>query len=257
MNRNDPVGKEFYVPLKNAEILSNWTFYVAAIFSVLILLLNKEKQPKAYEIAQATFVVSVICFFLSGLAIRLYFSPRAQFGRVSDFVSNAFSVRLMSSVSVGYYNTSGTDPFVRIGSSILENSFFTKSIARKMLKFERIQICTYTLIWLWALFYRATDMDLLAAVSQVLFSEQLFSRWIRTEWLRSKTEGLFNDIYTLFRTTPGSENKEFCARITEYLIRYEISKTQAGLSLSSRIFKGMNDELSAQWKVISSQIQIK
>jgi len=232
--REDPIGPEFYVPLGTAERVSDVAFYLAAALSIVVLLVDKTTQPKLYGAVQATFAVAVIGFFVSGIVIKTYFAARAHSGRFADFVSNAFSVPLVTSPSKGYYNSSADDPFLRVGSIVLENTLFSKSILAKMLRFERARICIYVFVWLWAAFYRVTDLELLTVAAQVLFSEQLLSRWVRMEWLRSRVERLYDDLYALIQSTSNIESKEFRARVIEALIRYETSKAQAGLSLSSR-----------------------
>ncbi|KIZ39788.1 MULTISPECIES: hypothetical protein [Rhodopseudomonas] len=256
MRRQDPVGPEFYVPLGVAERVSDITFYLAAALSIVVLLIDRTAQPKLYGAVQATFAVTVIVFFVSGIVIRTYFATRAHSNRFADFVSNAFSVPLVPSPSEGYYNAPAGDPFLRMGASVLENTLFTKSILGRMLRFERARICVYVLAWLWAAVYRATDLDLLAVAAQVLFSEQLLSRWVRMEWLRSRVERLYDDLYALIQSSSDFRSKEFRARVIEALIRYETSKAQAALSLSSRVFNKLNPELSLRWQSVCNQLGI-
>lgn len=254
MRRKDPIGSDYYAPLAVAERLADVAFYLAAALSILVLLIDKGTQPGLYSATQATFAAVVVAYFLSGIVTRVYFAARAHAKRIADFVSNAFSVPLISTPSVGYYNTPSGDAFRRIGASVLENTLFTKSILGQMLRFERGRVCIYLFAWLWAAVYRATDLDLLTVAAQVLFSEQLLSRWIRMEWLRSSVEGLYDDLYALFLSTSNFEGQHFRARVVEALIRYETSKAQAGLSLSSRIFKRLNANLSEQWNAVSAQL---
>jgi hypothetical protein len=229
---------------------------LAAALSIIVLLVDKMEQPKLHEVVQATFAVSVVGYFISGIVIRTHFATRAHAGRFADFVSNAFSVPLVPSPSEGYHNTVAGDPFLRMAASVLENTLFTKSILSKMLGFERTRSCVYVLVWLWAAFYRATDLELLAVAAQVLFSEQLLSRWVRMEWLRSRVERLYDDLYALIQSTSDTRSKEFRARVIEALIRYETSKAQAGLSLSSRMFNKLNPDLSLKWRSVCNQLGI-
>jgi hypothetical protein len=256
LRRRDPIGPEFYVPLGTAEKVSDIAFYLAAALSVIVLLVDKMAQPKIYGAVQATFAVAVVGFFVSGIVIRTYFATRAHSRRFADFVSNAFSVPLVASPSEGYYNTVEGEPFLRMAASVLENTLFTKSILGNMLRFERARVCAYVLVWLWAAIYRATDLELLAVAAQVLFSEQLLSRWVRMEWLRSRVERLYDDLYALIQSTSDTKSKEFRARVVEALIRYETSKAQAGLSLSSRVFDKLNPNLSLKWRSVSDQLRI-
>lgn len=256
MTREDPIGPEFYVPLAVAERISDAAFYTAAALSIIVLLVDKASQPTLYGTIQATFAVAVVGFFVSGIVTRTYFATRAHSSRFADFVSNAFSVPLVPSRSEGYYHTPAGDPFIRMGASVLENTLFTKSILRRMLRFERSRICVYVLAWLWAAIYRATDLELLAVAAQVLFSEQLLSRWVRMEWLRSRVERLYDDLYALIQSSSDSRRKEFRARVIEALIRYETSKAQAAVSLSSRVFNKLNPELSLKWQSVCNQLGI-
>lgn len=256
MTRNDPIGPEFYVPLSTAEKISDTAFYLAAALSIVVLLIDKTSQPKVYGAVQATFAVAVVGIFASGIVIRTYFASRAHSNRFADFVSNTFSVPLVPSPSEGYYNPPEGDAFLRMGASVLENTLFTKSILGRMLRFERARICVYMLVWVWAAVYRATDLELLAVAAQVLFSEQLLSRWVRMEWLRSRVERLYDDLYALIQSTTDLQSKEFRARVIESLIRYETSKAQAGLSLSSRVFNKLNAELSHKWNSLCDQLGI-
>ena len=256
MKRIDPLGPEFYRPLAKAEALTDGAFYLAGVMSIAILMINRASQPKLYDAIQASFIVVVIFFFASGQLIRTYFATRAHTNRVADFVSNAFSVALISSPSIGYYNTMGADPYCRMGSALLENTLFTKTIVTSMLRLERFRIAIYSLVWLWAALYRATDLGIVALAAQVLLSEQFFSRWLRMEWLRSRVERVYEDTYRLFQSTEDASNKEFRALVIEGVVRYETSKAQAGISLSSRKFQKLNHDLSEQWKKISTQLGI-
>lgn len=257
MKRQDPVGPEFYTPLATAETISRVAFYLAAVLSVAVLLIDRTSYPRLYDVVQATFAVSVVALFVSGIVIRTYFAARAHSRRIADFVSNSFGVPLVSSPSEGYYNNTANDPFLRMGASVLENTLFTKSILAKMLRFERIRIGIYVFVWLWAAVYRATDLELLAVAAQVLFSEQLLSRWVRMEWLRSRVEPLYEGLYAVIQSITDRTSKEFRARVTEALVRYEASKAQAGLSLSTRIFNSMNADLSRKWQSIAGQLGIE
>ena len=117
-------------------------------------------------------------------------------------------------------------------------------------------VTIYALIWLGGVLNRTTDLAIIAVAAQVLFSEQLLSRWIRMEWLRSRVEKVHDDLYTLFRSFAEREGNEFRARVVQALILYETSKAQAGISLSTRVFEKLNDELSRNWQTTRSQLGV-
>jgi hypothetical protein len=256
MAKDDPVGTKYYSPLVLAERISRLFFWSAAVLSILALLVEKETRPDLYGLVQITFAVSVVGTFLSGLAIRLYWSSRAQEKRISDFVSDAFDVSLIPERSHGYFNNAETEPFRRIAASLLENTLFTKGILQRMLRNERIKVALYALIWFLALLYRATDLALITGTAQVVLSEQIISRWVRMEWLRGRAEGIHGDVYILIQTAKASGSKEFKARAIECLLRYETSKSQAGISISSMLFKSMNSSLSQEWQKTASILKL-
>ncbi len=255
MDRFDPVGNKFYVPLSVAQLITDAFFYLAAALSIAVLLIGPSTQ-QVYSAVQTSFVVSVIVYFTGGIIIKTHFSARAHSNRVADFVSNAFSVPLLVETSKGYYNSFGDDHFVRMGSSVLENTLFTKSIVSKMLVGERVRCAIYLIAWFSAVVYRSTDLNLVAVAAQVLFSEQVFSRYVRMEWLRGKVERVYDDLYTLLRSAPDPSSKDFKAQVVREMILYETAKAQAAISLSSRIFHKLNAKLSREWATTRSQLGV-
>jgi hypothetical protein len=256
MTKSDPIGTEYYSPLRSAEIGAEVLFYIAAALSIAALQVDKATYSAAYDGVQSLFAVSVLAVFVLGLAVRLYWSTRAHVKRVSDFISSAFDVALISQPSAGYYNNAEVEPFRRVAASLMENTLFSKSILQKMLVGERIKVAIYAAVWLFAALTRATDLALIAAVAQVIFSEQIISRWVRMEWLRNRVEQVYEDIYSLVQPASNRDTKEFKARTVECLMRYETGKAQAGISLSTRLFKRLNPVLTKQWDETARRLHI-
>jgi hypothetical protein len=256
MTRNDQIGKEYYTPLQSAEQWSDLAFFCAAALSIAALLVDRVAEPKIYEAVQSLFALSVIIVFAFGISTRLYWSARAQEMRCADFISKAFNVPLIYETTTGYYNTNQKDPFKRIGAYLLENTLFSKHIARKMLTLERVKVALYASLWFLAVFNRAADLALIAAAAQVLFSEQIISRWLRLEWLRNKFESVYDASYNLLQATTDFQSKQYIAHVIQLFVVYETGKAQAGVSLSSRIFRKVNPVLSAEWQEISKRLSL-
>ena len=163
------------------------------------------------------------------------------------FLSHAFDLPLITETSTGYYNNNGKDPFLRMASSLLENTLFTKSILERMLLAERAKVSIYAVAWFLALSYRATDLALLTLVAQVVLSEQIIARWTRMEWLRLRVEKIYDDVYSLLQGRTGTASREFRARTVQALLRYETDKGHGGISLSTRAFDKLNPSLSGAW----------
>lgn len=244
----DNIGEIYYQPLAQISKYSDRLFCITATLSIGVLLIDKAANPKLYDLLQILFAIGVILGFGAGLAVRLYWAPRAEDKRRQDLLSNAFDVPLVHNQPSGYYNNDQTNSIKRLAAALLENSLFSKTIARHMLKAVRIRTGVYVIVWLVALMNRSTDLGLIATVAQAVFSEQIISQWLRLEWLRMRFERVYENIYQLIQTTTSYNRDEFRARVVESFGYYETGKAYGGIILSENIFKRMNPTLSQEWE---------
>jgi hypothetical protein len=242
MSRSDPIRARYYEAVELTDRVSDALFYVGALLSIMSLLVEKQVYPNAYDVVMSAFVVAVIALFTLGLASRLYLTPRADDKRRQDFFSSAFRVGLTHEKTEGYYNNDFVEPNKRMAAPLLENSHFSKAIAIRMARFERTKVAVYALVWLLCLLNRQTDLGIVVAASQAVFSEQVVSKWLRLEWLRIRFEKTYDDVYRLFQSSPAASN--FSAMTLESLGVYETAKATGAITLSSRMFRQLNDELS-------------
>jgi hypothetical protein len=254
MSRSDPIRARYYDAVELADKASDWLFYVGAALSIGTLLVKREAHPTAYDWLLIFFAIAVVALFAIGLASRLYLTPRAEDKRRQDFFSSACGVSLTHDKTVGYYNNDFTEPIKRMAAQVLENSHFSKAIALRMAKVERAKVIAYALIWLVCLLNRQTDLGIVVAASQAVFSEQVISRWLRLEWLRMRFEKTYEDVYRLFQSKPIAS--KFNAMILESLGMYETAKANGAITLSSRVFTEMNDALSIEWDRIRAELHI-
>jgi hypothetical protein len=194
-------------------------------------------------------------FFL-GQGVRLYWTPRAEDKRRQDLLSNSFSIAITHEQTSGYYNNEQTNPLRRLCASLLENSFFSKTVALKMAHRERASIAFYTVLWIIALLNRSTDLALGAAMAQAVFSEQIIAKWIRLEWLRMRYEGVYESLYRLIQTTTNFNKEKFRVRVLEAFGEYETSKGYGGITLSSKVFERLNPSLSTEWSQVRETLKL-
>jgi hypothetical protein len=249
--RSDPIGDRYFNPLVRADKASDILFFVAGILSLLALVVEQKSHPQLYSFVQIGFLVTVVALFAATLAIRLYFSPRAQQRRYSDFLSHAFGRPLSFQQTSGYYNNSAQGGWRRIAAQVLENCFYTEDTLTQMCNVERMKVAVYAIVWLIVALNRTTDFATIGAAAQILFSEQIVSRWLRIEWLRWECEGIYEE---LFRHIQSEGLTEVFA--LEALGRYEISKATAVLVLSSKIFKRRSEKTDADWAKIRTTLGI-
>jgi hypothetical protein len=254
MSRSDPIRSRYYDALELTDKVSDRLFYVGAILSIVSLLVEKQANPTAYDFVMSAFAIAVIALFALGIVSRLYLTPRAEDKRRQDFFSSAYGVGLTHEKTEGYYNNDFVEPIKRMAAQVLENSHFSKAIALRMVRFERAKVTVYALIWLLCLLNRQTDLGLVVAASQALFSEQIVSKWLRLEWLRIRFEKTYEDVYRLFQSRPAAS--KFNAMTLDSLGMYEAAKSTGAITLSSRLFRQLNDELSAEWERIKRELKI-
>ena len=80
--------------------------------------------------------------------------------------------------------------------------------------------------------------------------ESMLSGW----WLRMRFEKTYDDVYRLFRSRPAAPT--FYAMSLESLGMYETAKASGAVTLSSRLFRQLNSDLSADWGRIKAELRI-
>lgn len=254
MSRSDPIRTNYFDAVQKAEKVSDWLFYLSALLSFCTLLVEQKTHPDAYDAVLLLFGISVVAMFALGMMLRLYLTPRAEDKRRQDFFSSACNVNLIHQQTDGYYNNDFKDPIKRMAAQVLENSFFSKEIALRMARRERVKVAVYALIWLVLLHNRRTDLGWIVAASQAIFSEQILSKLFRLEWLRIRFEKAFDDIFRLFQTKPSVA--QFNAHALDALTMYEAAKANAGITLSPKIFDDLNPTLSTEWNKVKATLKI-
>lgn len=246
--RDDPIRKNYFRPLEIAESASGWLFYLGALASFAPLLIDQAAHSKLYTGALGIFVLIVVSMFITGIATRLYFFPRAEDARRKEFLSNTFGFDLIHQRTMGYYNNNETDPHKRMGLSVLENLFFTKSILREMAPVVRAKAFIYLVIWIAVVVWRETPLDWIVTAAQVLFSEEIIARWIRLEWARGRAERIYDATYRLFQSNP--DPNKLRAYAVDAFGDYETGKALGGILLSQKVFDRLNTTLADEWTVV-------
>jgi hypothetical protein len=252
--RLDPIRQRYYDPLELIDKVSDILFYGGAALSLVMPFLDKASHPILYNWGLILFGAAAVALFGLGLVVRLYLTPRAEDERRKDFLTSACGVDLAQETTVGYYNNNLSKPTERIAAQILENAYFTKSGALYLLKVERTKVVVYFSVWLVCIFHRDVDLGWIVAASQAIFSEQVLSKWIRIEWLRIRTERIFDSVYQLFQTRPNVAT--FNAITFESFAKYESTKSNAAITLSTRIFEANNAKWASEWGVIKVKLKI-
>ncbi len=243
VNRHDPIRERYYSPLEAAEFWGNVIFIVATGISVFLVTVSRESSVKLYNFLQLALVVLAFVSFAIGVVARLYLFPRATQARAADQLSNSFGVPLAQHTTKGYYNNPLPNGHSRLAATTLENCFFSMEIAKEMCLWTRIQALLAIIVFIFML--REEDLAFAAIAAATIFGEQIVVRCIRLEYFRSRCESVYERLYSLFLNKP--EEMIFNASAVEQFNVYESTKAVAAITLSSRIFKKKNDDLTNEW----------
>lgn len=247
-NRQDPIRENYYKPLEVAEVVSEWLFYIGALLSFALFLIDRKQYEYLYQLITIFFILAVVGYFLLGLISRHYLFVRAEDARRAECLSHVSGIELIHHRTIGYYNNSEKEVGGKLMLAVLEDAHFTKSVLLAMLKNERIKITLYMLVFFVLLLNRATSFDWMVTASQVLFSEEIIAKWFRLEWLRIRVENLYKETRSIFQSHPSSE--VMMVKGFEAFSNYECGKSVGGILLSEKIFRKMNHDLTLEWERI-------
>lgn len=249
--KQDPIGKKYFLPLVRTECLSTIAFYVSALLSITLFFFINGGNGRWIELLESLFILSVSVLVISETLVRLYLGPRAQIKRFQDFLGQAHGKTITSLQTKNYYTTALTSPDEKVAAQLLENSFYSEDTASQMVNKERWKIGIYLLLWLLLLLWRNISLSFLIVIFQIIFSHQILLRWLHLEWLKYQFEEIFEKTYHCIKYKDNIE-----VIIPELLVRYEMAKANAGITLSSKIFEQRSEVTDANWTIIKSDLNI-
>lgn len=250
----DPIRINYFDIIEKVDKISGVLFLFGALLSIASTIIPEADYKAAYKWIQIFFFLTVFILFVLDLTVKLYLSPRAADARVHDFLSHAYGQNLSTTRTSGYYNNN--DPFGmrKIAAQTFENTLFTKEICRKMFINELPIAVIYLLIFALLIANRETSITIWIAVAQVIFSEQILMRLIRLLWLQRRTEQIHEEFRRLYIS--GSSGVKFDCVAMDAYTRYEMSKSTAGITLSSKIYEKLNPSLTIEWNQLRATYSI-
>ena len=249
--------ERYYSLAKTIDKWASFTFFAGAIFSILIPYSNLIQTPWMQEALTIIFMLFVLSYSVLDHYNGLYLLPVAEHNRRKQLLSDSFDVPLTTEKTNLYYNNEVKPSVLRLGANVMENAFFAKNVCNEMAKKERIKISIYALIWVLAIANRSTDLTLVLALTQFLFSGEILVRWIKIEVLRARNETLYQNLYALFLNRTASDTKGAVACILDAFASYETAKGAASIMQSSKVFDRLNPTLTEEWTEIRKQLKIK
>lgn len=253
--RIDEVSQH-YAPAKCASTISAILFWANAAISLAIPYSSSLLGGRR-SVAEAIFLVMAVAYFIVGQYSRLLLVPKAERMRRKQMLKDAYGAPITTDTTVLYYNNPLSPSLKRLAANTLENSLFSKTIAGKMLVYTRLSTGIYFLAWVFVVSLRHDNFEVLTWITQLVFSGEIIAEWLKLEILRHRHEQTFDQLYSHFLHGVGQTSPAANANALDAVIQYECTKAEAGILLSERLFKKMNDELSRQWEKIRSELKIE
>lgn len=254
--RIDEVEK-YYNPVSNLDSITTYLFWFAAIISLLIPYSNEVLQPTERSLLIATFIASVFLHFVLSEALRFYYIPRAEQARRKQLLTDAFDTPLSHDKTSLYYNNSYSPSLKRLAANIMENAYFSKAIASKMLVKKRLIIGAYLVALIFIFALRHDNLNVLIWITQIVFSSEILAAWIKLEVLRNNHENVYNNLHAHFLNGIDKDSTVAIANILNDFVNYESAKAASRVKLSSKIFKNLNTELSKKWDRIADELNMQ
>lgn len=258
-NRVDEVAIK-YQSAAGIEKFTGMLFWIIALLSLATLeharLPISVSRYLQLDYVNVAFVLSTITYFLLSLFSTHVLLWNAERARRKQFLTDALGVPLTQDRTIEYYNNTLIPSIARIGANTMENAFFSKSIAERMLVRVRIVTGAYILVWLALMVSRGTSLQWIIVVSHVVFSGQLIARWLTLEALRVRHQSTYEQLHDYFRHKVGAENNTGVATIIDSFAGYESTKAATGVLLSSKVFGELNEKLSADWTKVREDLEI-
>ncbi len=254
--RVDEVSK-YYKPVDTVNVLLAILFWVS-IFSALVLLYAEATiPPSIQEHIQTIFIILVVGQIVLSLILKLYLTPKAERERRKQLLSDAFGVALSNNETSLYYNNAYSASLLRLGANTMENAFFSKEIAKDMLKYKRIITAIYLIAWLFAVINRDSDLAIITWATQIIFSGQVMAQWVTMETLRFRCNQTYEQLYAHFLHGVGENTPEGIATILDAFTAYESTKAVVGINLSTKTFGKLNDNLTREWHRIRTKLKME
>lgn len=253
--RVDEVSR-YYDSTKILGKINNILFWVNAILALAIPYSSKLISTQAAEITQVFFLASVLVYFGISQYLSLYAFPKAGRKRRTHMISNSLGVNLTTDTTNLYYNNESEPSIKRLGLNTMENALFSKEILARMLNTKRLAIAAYLIALVVILAIRSSDIELKIAIAQLVFSGEIFVGWLKLELLRGRCEEVYKDLFNYFRQHPEQNNPNETATLLNAFMDYETAKSEAGVSLSSKVYSQINPSLSIKWDKIRSDFSL-
>lgn len=247
-----------YKSIDQLNTLISYLFWINAMLSILVFFADDILNVK--NALLFIFTLTTLAYFIVDNYLTIFKIPNVEDKRRVHLLTNSFDVPLDNERTHKYYNNGLEPSLLKLGANIFENSLFAERVTHEMVKKERIKILVFVIVFIVALLFRTTEIELISIIAQTLFAGTLIPAYIRLEVLHSKNKAIYACLYDIFLlhqqdSSNGSE-KKLSAKLLDCFVKYESAKAYSGVKQDSSIFHKINPEVTQEWEEIKQRLDI-
>ncbi|WP_242311712.1 hypothetical protein [Bacillus cereus group sp. BfR-BA-01331] len=247
-----------YKSIDQLNNLISYLFWINALLSILVFFADDILDVK--NVLLFIFTLTTLAYFIADNYLTIFKIPNVEDKRRVHLLTNSFDVPLDNERTHKYYNNGLEPSLLKLGANIFENTLFAERVTHEMVKKERVKILAFVVVFIVALLFRTTEIELISILAQTLFAGTLIPAYIRLEVLHSKNKAIYKCLYDIFLlhqqdSSNGSE-KRLSAKLLDCFVKYESAKAYSGVKQDSAIFRKINPEVTQEWEEIKQRLDI-
>lgn len=244
-----------YKTINKISSISSLLLLSSAFISISILIIDKtdlfsSKENLNRNLNAALGIFAILYFLLD--IVQNYLFQQAELNRKNDFIDNSFETKLSEENSQGYFSNDNFTPSIyKLGVNGFENSFFTKSIASKMIVPNIIKSAIILILFLLVIFY--TDQSTLISLVQIALPFTIIQQTIRLIIFHSHIKKVFDNYKHIYSNVAKAKRSPL---IIDNVINYEKTLSWGGIQLDSKLFNKHNPKLTTDWETLKTKYNI-
>ncbi|WP_424578024.1 hypothetical protein [Bacillus cereus] len=247
-----------YKSIDQLNTLISYLFWINATLSISVFFVNDILDVK--NVLLFIFTLTTFAYFIADNYLTIFKIPNVEDKRRVHLLTNSFDVPLDNERTHKYYNNGLEPSLLKLGANIFENSLFAERVTHEMVKKERIKIVAFVIVFIAALLFRTTEIELISILAQTLFAGTLIPAYIRLEVLHLKNKAIYECLYDIFllhqQDSSAGNEKKLSAKLLDCFVKYESAKAYSGVKQDSAIFHKINPEVTQEWEEIKQRLNI-
>jgi hypothetical protein len=245
------IDDSFGVALRAANIGSKVFYAVASLSAVLVI----SPEHGIVSVLHPLLIVGALLSVACTVVISIYQVQGNRQLRAAQ-LSDALGADTGEESREGYFASPLGKSMLRLASTTLQNSYFTKGILSAMVLRERIRTGVFLIIMVLLFSFRWTTTEWLLLLAQTIFSADLILFWIRMERYQMRTAQVYERLLQFFQQCGTVDTPNGMALVLSAFADYECAKDEAAMPIDQQLFKSLNHSLSKKWEALVKALKL-